>query len=43
LTDILAPRYGFAPTLRIADFEVKDWINQPDRADRMRQLLSERM
>ena len=26
-----------------ANFEVKDWINQPDRAERMRQLLSERL
>jgi hypothetical protein len=43
LTDGLAPRYGFAPTSRIADFEVNGWINQPDRADRMRRLLSERM
>ncbi|MBB3020853.1 hypothetical protein FHR70_003941 [Microvirga lupini] len=43
LTDILAPRYGFSPTLRIADFEVKDWINQPDHVDRMRQLLAGRM
>ena len=43
LTDILAPDYGFAPTLRIADFEVKDWINLPDRTDRMRRLLSARL
>ncbi|WP_457092568.1 hypothetical protein [Microvirga sp. P5_D2] len=43
LTDILAPYYGFAPTLRIADFEVKDWIDLPDRAERMRGLLSARM
>src|SRR5918998_4212015 len=39
LTDILAPHHGFAPTLRIADFEVKDWISSPDRADRMQRLL----
>ena len=43
LTDILAPDYGFAPTLRIADFEVKDWINLPDRVERMRRLLSARL
>jgi hypothetical protein len=28
----LPPR-RFAPTLRIADFELKDWINLPDRQD----------
>jgi hypothetical protein len=43
LTDILAPHHGFAPTLRIADFEVKDWISSPDRADRMQRLLAIRM
>jgi hypothetical protein len=43
LTAILAPHHGFAPTLRIADFEVKDWINLPDRVDRMRRLLSTRL
>jgi hypothetical protein len=43
LTDILAPYHSFAPTLRIADFEVKDWIKRPDRADMMRQLLATRM
>ena len=32
LTDILAPDYGFAPTLRIAHFEVKDWINPARRS-----------
>jgi hypothetical protein len=29
--------------LRIADFEVKDWINLPGRTERMRRLLSTRM
>lgn len=42
LTDILAPGYGFAPTLRIADFEVEDWINLPDRTERMLHLSSTR-
>jgi hypothetical protein len=43
LTDILAPHHGFAPTLRIASFEVKDWINLLDRTERMRRLLSARL
>jgi hypothetical protein len=43
LTDILTPHHGFASTLRIADFKVKDWINLPDRTERMRRLLSTRL
>jgi hypothetical protein len=43
LTDLLAPHHGFAPTLRIADFEVKDWISLPERVDRMRHLLLARL
>jgi hypothetical protein len=30
-------------TLRIADFEVKDWISLPERVDRMRHLLLARL
>lgn len=43
LTDTLAPDYGFTPTLRIVDVEVMDWINLPDRTDRMRRFLSTRL
>ena len=43
LTDILPPHHGFAPTLRIADFEVKGWISSHDRVDRMQRLLATRM
>jgi hypothetical protein len=43
LTDILAPHHDFAPTLRTADFDVKDWINQPDHVIGCRLLLSARM
>lgn len=43
LTDILAPHHGFTPTLRIADFEVKNWINEPNRTERMLRLLTARL
>jgi hypothetical protein len=39
LTDILPPEHGFAATLRIGDFEVKDWIFGGDSEERMRRLL----
>lgn len=39
LADILPPEHGLAPTLRIGDFEVKDWIFGSDSEERMRGLL----
>ena len=43
LTDILPSEYDFAPTLRLADFEIVDWIIGPDAVDRMAVLLAERL
>ena len=43
LTDLLPSEYGFAPTLRLADFEILDWIFGPDATDRMTGLLAERL
>lgn len=43
LCDILPPLHGFAPTLRIADFEVRDWINGDTAREEIRRLLSTRM
>jgi len=42
LTDILPQEYGFAPTLRLADFELRDWITAPGATDRLVQLLAAR-
>lgn len=39
LADILPPEHGLAPTLRIGDFEVKDWIFGSDSEGRMQGLL----
>jgi len=39
LADILPPEHGLGPTLRIGDFEVKDWIFGGDSEERMRELL----
>ena len=43
LTDLLPPQYDFAPTFRLADFEVSDWICAPDAEDRMAKLLAARL
>jgi hypothetical protein len=43
LADVLPPSHGWLPTLRIADFEVRDWINEPHGKARMRALLKERL
>ncbi len=32
LSDVLPPDHGFLPTLRIADFEVNDWLHKADAA-----------
>jgi hypothetical protein len=43
LADLLPPLPGFAPTLRIADFEVQPWIWERGAQARLRRLLEERM
>lgn len=42
LTDVLPELHGWAPTLRIAFFEVRGWIDGPDAIPRMRALLEMR-
>ncbi|CAM3422077.1 hypothetical protein OCAE111667_09150 [Occultella aeris] len=39
LADLLPPAHGWAPTLRIAHFEVEGWVDEPGAVDRMRTLL----
>ena len=43
LTDLLPPEYDFAPPLRLADFEIRDWLFESDAEDRMTALLTERL
>jgi hypothetical protein len=43
LCDILPPSHGYLPTLRIGDFEVKDWIRSSGARERMKELLEERL
>ena len=43
LSDILPLEHGFEPTIRIADFEVRDWLTQPDARNRMAELLKPRL
>lgn len=43
LCDILPLEHGFAPTLRIADFEVASWMHSSDAAARMERLLVNRI
>jgi hypothetical protein len=43
LCDLIPPLHGFAPTLRIAYFEVKSWIYSNDAEGRMDELLSTRL
>lgn len=40
LADLLPGQHGWAPTLRIGDFEVLGWLNEPEATDRMRALLA---
>jgi hypothetical protein len=42
LCDLIPPLHGFAPTLRIAKFEVRSWIYSKDAERRMDELLSTR-
>lgn len=39
LADLLPTVHGWEPTLRIGDFEVKDWLHAPDALARMAALL----
>lgn len=43
LADILPLSYGWLPTLRVADFEVSDWIYSPRAKAKMRELLASRL
>jgi hypothetical protein len=43
LCDLLPPLHGYLSTLRIAEFEVKDWIFTPAAPARMAQLLRQRL
>ena len=43
LADIVPLEYGWLPTLRIADFEVKSWIQTDEAPARMRELLDSRL
>ena len=43
LTDILPSEYGFLPTLRIADFEIRDWIHESEAQYRMENLVESRL
>ena len=42
LSDLLPPDYGYLPTLRIAEFEVKGWIGTASGKERMAELLDAR-
>lgn len=43
LADVLPLAYGWAPTLRVGDFEVAGWLWAPDAERRMRALLVQRL
>ncbi len=43
LADILPHEHGFAPTLRLADIEIRDWIDEPGAMDRMARLVIARI
>ena len=43
LTDILPSEYGLLPTLRIADFEIRDWIHESKAQDRMEKLVESQL
>lgn len=43
LADLLPPLYGYAPTLRIADFEVEAWIWDRGAAARLALLVDDRL
>ena len=43
LTDILPSEYRFLPTLRIVDFEIRDWIYESEAQDRMENIIESRL
>jgi hypothetical protein len=43
LADLVPPVHGYAPTLRIADFEVLPWIYERGASSRLRKLLEHRI
>jgi hypothetical protein len=43
LTDALPAVHGWAPTLRIADFEVESWVHERGAKRRMADLLHARL
>jgi hypothetical protein len=43
LADLLPPDHGYLPTLRIADFEVKGWLNAASAKERMAALLETKL
>jgi len=43
LTEILPTEYGFLRTLRIADFEIRDWIHESEAQDRLKKLVESRL
>jgi hypothetical protein len=43
LCDLLPSEYGYGPTIRIADFEVKSWISLKNACDKMAKLLENRL
>jgi hypothetical protein len=43
LCDILPLQHGFSPTLRIAYFEVSDWIFGSDAHDKMQELVNAKL
>ena len=43
LADLLPPLHGYAPTLRIADFEVEPWVWGSAAVGRMRELVEDRL
>jgi hypothetical protein len=43
IADLLPPQFGWAPTLRVADFEVRGWMYDRNAVSRMRRLVEERL
>jgi hypothetical protein len=42
LADLVPTVHGWAPTLRVADWEVLPWLHSTDASDRMRTLLADK-
>ena len=43
LADLVPLEHGWLPTLRVADFEVREWLHAPDATQRMAALLRARL